>query len=215
MPVRRVSFFLLFNSLLGPSYLCTYDSSICSGEPSAGDADYERAQKAILDAITTVEDRAQRLIASEVETLFHGQASASVREPKSQLKKRASKAVTEATQKVKQSVAEHPGTHVYPFEDHPYPYAHPEINNKHRHRDHRLLQSIEAAEHAVLNAIQAEVGTLFPKDHQGNHSATVQNALQKTAKQVKEHHEHRRNWMLEQFEKGIDEYSSPDVFLQQ
>ena len=190
------------------------DSSARSGKPSVGDEDYERAQKAILDAITTVEDRAQRLIASEVETFFHGKA-ASGGEQKSQLKKRASKAVTEATQKVKQSVTEHPGTHVYPFEDHPYPYAHPEINNKHRHRDHRILQSIEAAEHAVLNAIEAEVGTLFPKDHEIIHNASVQTALQKTAKQVREHHEHRRHWLLEQFEKGIDEYSSPDVFLQQ
>lgn len=208
-----VSLFLLFQlTLMAVSSVRFVDFR--SGEPSAGDEDYERAQKAILDAITTVEDRAQRLIASEVETLFHGPAP-SGEEPKSQLKKRASKAVTEATQKVKQSVTEHPGTHVYPFEDHPYPYAHPEINNKHRHRDHRLLQSIEAAEHAVLNAIEAEVGTLFPKDHESKHNASVQNALQKTAKQVKEHHEHRRNWMLEQFEKGIDEYSSPDVFLQQ
>ena len=184
-----------------------------SGETSVDDEEYERAQKAILSAIATVEDHAQRLIASEVDTFFHSQAIRG--DQKTQVKKLARKAVTGATQKVKQSVNDHPGTHVYPFEDQPYPYAYPEINNKNRHRDHRILHSIEAAEQAVLNAIEAEVGTLFHHEPDRDHKVTVQKGLRKAAKQVKERHDHRRGWMSEQFEKGIDEYLSPDVFLQQ
>jgi len=165
--------------------------------------------------VTTVEDHAQRLIAAEVDTFFHGTKATT--EQKERISKRAEKAVKKATDKVKKSVNDHTETKVYPFEDHPYPYAYPQINNKNKpvqHRDHRILHSVEAAEKAVLHAIEAEVDTLFHHEHESDHKSTVQAGLSKTAERVKDHHEDRRGWLLKQHDtgKGIDQY--PNMFLE-
>lgn len=165
--------------------------------------------------MTTVEDHAQSVIAAEVENFFHS-TKASAKQ-KDQVSERAEKAVKKATEKVKKSVNEHAETNVYPFEDHPYPYAYPQINNKNKpvqHKDHRILHSIEAAEKAVLHAIEDEVDTLFHHEHESDHKTTVQAGLSKTAQRVKDHHEDRRGWLSKQRDKGIDQYNSSMMFLE-
>jgi len=201
----------------------------CSGSKkvSSEEEDYEKAEKAILQAVTTVEDHAQRMIAAEVETLFHGL-------PKSQKKEvaeRAKKAVSEGSRKVKQHVDDHKketaeGTFVYPFEDHPYPYAYPQINNKNKpdqHNDHRILHAVEAAEKAVLHAIEGEVDTLFHHEEHHHeeaaaadaqkHKTTVKEGLKKASKRVEDHHEDRRSWLQKNIDRGLLDYP-PSMFLE-
>lgn len=187
------------------------------------DEEYERAQKAILSAVTTVEDHAQRLIAAEVDTLFHGLDH----KEKKKVAAKAKKAVEEGSRKVKQSVSDQKKTSAYPFENHPYPYgysrsaASEEKGHSNQqsppssHKDHRILKAIEAAEHAVLQAIEGEVDTLFhdsADDHHADHRATVQSGLQKTSEKVKDQHEDRRSWLSRFSEKEIEAYTQQAMF---
>jgi len=186
---------------------------------SSPDEEYERAQRAILDAVTTVEDHAQRLIAAEVDILFHGHEHSEV--DKAKVTKKAQQAVKEATSKVKKSVQEKnqpEAYNVYPFENHPYPYAYPQINHKNRpmeHRDHRILHAVEVAEKAVLHAIENEVETLYHLKEEEQHKTTVKSGLKKAKAEIEEHHEKRRGWLdLHGDEKSIEEYTAPFMFLE-
>ena len=195
-------------------------------QPKDPDEEYQRAQQAILNAVTTVENHAQRLIAAEVDTFFHGL------DPKEKKKvaKKAKRAVAEGSRKVKETVSSDSKkeSYVFPFENHPYPYYHhPPINNKKddaskkpQHKDHRILKAIEAAEHAVLHAIEAEVDTLFHNDeaadqhheHEQQHKATVQSGLKKASEQVQDQNKDRRDWLAKFAEKEIEAYTQQTMF---
>lgn len=210
--VHRILFSLLFVPLLSAG---NKDEKIAPSED-----DYERAEKAILTAISTVEDKVQRLVAAEVDTLFHEKDH---NHKKAEFAAKAKKAVEQGAGKVKRAVNEHAETHVYPFEkDHPYPYVPPQNNKKgqavEHHKDHRILDAVEAAEKAVLHAIQQEVNTLFHEvDHKETDKAktTVTLGIQKAAAKVDAIHEHRRGWLTNQTNALIEEYSShPEYFLE-
>jgi len=181
------------------------------------DEEYERAQQAILHAVTTVENHAQRLIAAEVDTFFHGMED---QKEKKKVAKKAKRAVAEGSRKVKETVtssSDQKESNVYPFENSPYTYFQHSPTNKpsSQHKDHRILKAIEAAEHAVLHAIEAEVDTLFhadDDDHEQQHKATVQSGLQKASKKVQDQHKDRRDWLAKFAEKEIEAYTQQTVF---
>jgi hypothetical protein len=164
---------------VSPTFILSHARRYCRSEKKeiiTPDEEYERAQKAILDAVGTVEDKVQRLVAAEVETLFHEFERKNKDDRTKEVtmtKKAIRNAVQSGAHKVKKSVKDHEGKHVFPFEDHPYPYAYPQINNKGRppmeHKDSRILHAIEAAEQAVLHAIEQEVDTLFHKADSNDH----------------------------------------------
>lgn len=178
--------------------------------------DYARAQKAILNAVTTVEDKIQKVVAAEVDTLFHEQKHHP--KTKTDVSAKAQKVVETGARKVKKAVDDHTEKHIYPFEDHPYPYAFPQINEKgkpHKHKDHRILHAIETAEKAVLHAIEEEVDTIFhemehhddaDKEAVSKAKAKVKEGVKKAATSVKDDHEKRRGWLSEDTEALIEDY---------
>jgi hypothetical protein len=186
----------------------------------AEDKEYERAEKAILDAITNVEKKVQTAIEAEVDTLFHGFEghAASV---KADVTAKARKAVQGGVSTAKRSVDDHAERHAYPFEnDHPFPYAHPLLNAKRdptHYRERRILHAVESAEKAVLSAIQIEVETLFPPtEHQDKDPkvrATVSSGVQQASAKVKDMQDHRRDW-LDGASARVEDYMSQEYFLE-
>lgn len=192
------------------------------------DDDYERAEKAVLNAITTVEDKVQKLVSDEVDILFHKQEhypkektdDLTLKAKKADVALKAKKAVEKGARKAKKAVDDHAGQYVYPFEEHPYPYAYPQINNKrkpHEHKDHRILHAVEAAEKAVLHAIQEEVDTIFHEvEHNDEHKKeadvqakhTVKEGVKKASGKVEDHHKHRRRWLSNDEDSLIEEYAT-------
>jgi predicted component of type VI protein secretion system len=186
--------------------------------------DYARAEKAILDAITKVEDKIQKVVQAEVETLFHEQEHS--QDLKIDVATKAKKAVEHGVSKVKKAVDDHSERKYYPFEDRPYPYAYPNINQKGKPveiKDYRILHAIETAEKAVLHAIQEEVDTLFHdvEHHKDGPNATIAQAkstvkegVQKASAKVKDTSEHRRGWLANESNSRIEEYLVHDFCLE-
>jgi len=177
------------------------------------DDTHQRATKAILNAVTTVEDHAQRLITAEVESYFHSNSHPSEQHKKKQVAAHAQKAVQEGTRKVKESVTAGGGytmSNVYPFE------KDETKGTPVKHKDHRILDAVEAAEKAVLQAIQAEVDTMFHTEDDHHHDAesktTVQAGLQKASKGVQDVHQDRRTWLEKFAEKQLEDYDSVAYF---
>jgi hypothetical protein len=204
---------------------------ICNGSgqqqtKSSTEDDYERAEKAILSAITKVEDKVQKAVAAEVDLLFHGQEKHSV-EQMADVTAKANKAVEHGVSKVKRAVDDHAAKpDVYPFEE---AAATTEINKKdqtaqqqEQHKDHRILRAVEAAETAVLHAIHDEVDTLFHElEHHDKHKVavaqaktTVKEGVQKTTAKVKDIHDHRRSWLADMSTSAIEDYWSQDLSLE-
>lgn len=182
--------------------------------------EYERAEKAILDAITNVEKKVQTAIEAEVDTLFHGSEghAASI---KADVTTKARKAVQGGVSIAKRSVDDHTERHAYPFEkDHPFPYAHPLLHANRdptHHRERRILHAVESAEKAVLSAIQTEVETLFPPtEHHGKDTkvqAKISSGVKRASETVREMQDHRRDW-LDRASASIEEYMSQENFLE-
>jgi hypothetical protein len=183
------------------------------------DEEYERAEKAILDAITNVEKKVQTAIEAEVDTLFLGYEGHSA--VKADVAAKARKAVQGGVSVAKRSVDDHAERHAYPFEkDHPFPYAHPLLNAKQdpsHHRERRILHAVESAEKAVLSAIQSEVETLFPPtehhDKDPKVHAKISSGVQQASAKVKDMQDHRRDW-LDRASARIDDYMSQEYFLE-
>jgi len=178
------------------------------------DDSQQRVTKAILNAVTTVEDHAQRLVAAEVESYFHSHPE----HKKKQVAAHAQKAVQEGTRKVKESVTAAASTgytmsNVYPFEkEEDETKGTPAV----KHKDHRILDAVEAAEKAVLHAIEAEVETMFHSEeehHDAESKTTVHAGLQKASKGVKDVHKDRRSWLEKFAEKQLEDYDSSAYFL--
>ena len=175
--------------------------------------EYARAEKAILDAIAKVEDKIQKVVQAEVETLFHEQEHS--QDLKIDVATKAKKAVEHGASKVKKAVDDHSERKYYPFEDRPYPYAYPNINQKGK--------PVETAEKAVLHAIQEEVDTLFHdvEHHKDGPNATIAQAkstvkegVQKASAKVKDTSEHRRGWLANESNSRIEEYLVHDFCLE-
>lgn len=201
--------------------------------PAAVD-DYERAEKAVLSAIAMVEDKVQKAVAAEVDTLFHKTTTKKQQQndKKADVAAKAKKAVEHAADKVKRAVtdydrnaAEHE-QHWYPFEMyHPYRFEHPEVRQKgtpEAHKDHRILHAVESAEKAVLQAVRDEVDTIFHDlEHHNDHKETVAQAktsvkkgVQKATAKVKDIHEHRRGWLSSNSTSLIEAYAAHEFFLE-
>ena len=179
------------------------------------DDDYERAERAVLSAIATVENKVQKLVATEVETLFRNQEH---HPKKSEVTVKARRAVEHGVNKVKQAAVDRSKLYSYPF-DKLLPSA--QMNKPHKHKDHRILHAVESAEKAVLHAIQTEVETLFHElDHHEDHKdmlarakTTVKKGVQKAMTKVDEAQDHRREWFSTQSNALIEAYSN-DFFLE-
>jgi hypothetical protein len=142
-------------------------------------------------------------VAKEVDTLFHGH------EKKQELVDKARQIVAKGAENVKQSVKEHEATHVYPFEDHPYPYAFPQIHDKfhpHEHKDHRILRAMENAEKALVHAIEQEVETIFHESEHHDEKKVVKKGIEKASSDIKDEHAKRRNWLSGEMEALIENY---------
>jgi hypothetical protein len=185
------------------------------------DEEFERASKAILSGIASVEGQVQKAVEAEVETLFHKMESADPAK-KAAVHEKAKKAVKKGVTKVKSHVDEHKqkrgdaaatataATDVafpFPYEIH-NPYEWPAYKNRGnlQHGDSRILQAVEAAERAVLHAVEQEVETLF---HETEHhdeeqkkqtEKAVKAGVKATKKKVQDTHEHRREWLIQEGE---------------
>ncbi|KAG7344221.1 hypothetical protein IV203_022229 [Nitzschia inconspicua] len=160
--------------------------------------DYQRAEKAIFQAVSRLEEKVQHAIEDEVDILFHEL------EPheKESIKQQAKDRVQSSAKKIRQKVSDHdhaskrtlPTLH----DPHPFPFAWPKEDP-----EHRILHAVEAAEKAVLHAVEEEVKILFPpetKHEDGTHAKNVKKALKKSVEKVDKHvdkrNEHRRQKVL-------------------
>lgn len=187
------------------------------------DEDFDRASRAILSGIAAVEGQIQTAVAAEVETLFHKLDSTDPTK-KAAVHEKANKAVKTGATKVKKHVDEHKQqlqqrgqSHAeaaatngaFPFEIH-NPYEWPMYKNRGnlQHGDSRLLHAVEAAERAVLRAVEQEVETLFhepehhheDEEHKKQTKEAVQAGVKSSKKRVQDTHEHRREWLLQEGE---------------
>jgi hypothetical protein len=118
--------------------------------------------------------------------------------------------------KVKLTVKGHTEKSLYPFESKPH---HATADGK-LHKDHRILHSIEAAERAVIHAIENEVDVLFHEnDHGKNNSVvqaktTVKDGVTKATKTIEKVVHDRRQWLQTVSSAMIEDYSVPEFFLE-
>jgi hypothetical protein len=126
--------------------------------------DKETHLRTLREAIERVEDRVQKAIQEEVDTLFHHDEEVGSEGPskKDKVKEKARKAVERGAQKVKKATVEGKS---FPHEE-----------------EGRLLHAIGTAEKAVIHAVEEEVGTLF---HEFNHPHEDTETAQKAEKVVK------------------------------
>lgn len=180
--------------------------------PKVSEDDYERAEKAIFDAVGKLEVKVQHAVENEVDMLFHELEH----HEKEAIKKTVREKVQKSAQKVKKLVEDHDGEGTLPLlhEMHPYPYDWP-----HENSEHRMLHAIESAEKAVLHAVEEEVSTLFHElEHHEDQTAAkhaekaLKKAHEKASKHVEEKHERRRNWFMENVKGNpLEEYMLADV----
>lgn len=177
--------------------------SHCSGRtvsvesPEISLDEYQRAEKAIFQAVSKLEEKVQHAIEDEVDTLFHELDH----HEKESIKQQAKAKVQQSAKKVRQKVEAHdhaakktlPSLH----DPHPFPYAWPKEDP-----EHRILHAVESAEKAVLHAVKEEVNTLFQelKHDDDDAKKSVKHALKKSVQKVDQHvdtkHEHRRQRVL-------------------
>lgn len=164
-----------------------------------------------------------------MDTLFHKLESADSAK-KAAVHEKAKKAVEKGVTKVKSHVDEHKqqqqqrgdaaaaGTTAtgmtYPYEIH-NPYEWPTYKNRGslQHGDSRILQAVEAAERAVLRAVEQEVDTLFhetehhhhddDQEHKKETKAAVKAGVKSAKKKLEDTHKHRREWLLQEGEAGL------------
>ncbi len=180
--------------------------------------DYERAEKSILMSVEKIKAIVEKAVADEVDVLFHTDHP-----DKENVKSTAKKAVADGVDKVKATIKGHSEKSFYPFE-----IQSPQQQSKFAlQRDHRVLNAIEAAERAVLQAITNEVDTLFhetvnesksnnnpknPKNQQAK--LTLTDGIIKASTVVDNIHSHRRGWLLNMSSTMIEDYSMPEFFLE-
>ena len=181
--------------------------------------DYERAEKAILMSVEKIEAIVEKAVADEVDTLFHKDHP-----EKQKITLSAKKAVASGVDKVKSTIKGHSEKSLYPFET----KSQQQKKNSVVHKDHRVLNAIEAAERAVLRAITNEVDTLFHETvHENENKSTTQNSptvqqakttvkdgILKASSVVENVHNHRRDWLLNVSSSMIEDYSVPEFFLE-
>jgi hypothetical protein len=180
--------------------------------------DYERAEKAILKSVEKIEAIVEKVVADEVDILFHKDHP-----EKEKITSNARKAVATGVDKVKSTIKGHSEKISYPFEM----KSQTQPKNPMVHKDHRVLHAIEAAERAVLQAIYNEVDTLFhetahdKKSKSPNHptvqqkaKVTVKDGVMKASTVVDNIHSHRRDWLLNVSTSMIEDYSLPEFFLE-
>jgi hypothetical protein len=166
--------------------------------PEISNDDYQRAEKAIFEAVGQLEAKVKHAIEDEVETLFHDLEH----DEKEYIKQQAKERVQKSAKTVRKKVEDHdhavqktlPSMH----DPYPFPYAWPKEDP-----EHRILHAVEAAEKAVLHAVEEEVNTLF---HEGKHEnmsndgeqvrKAMKKSVEKMDKQVDATHEHRRENVL-------------------
>jgi hypothetical protein len=173
--------------------------------------DYERAEKALLASIERTESLIQKAIVNEVDALFH------VDHPnKDQVVSQAKKAVSDGVNKVKLSIKGNTDKSLYPFESKPYQTS----GSSRMHKDHRMLQAIEAAERAVIHAIETEVDTLFHENVHGENTvvvqakSTVKDGIVKATETIEKGLDDRRIWLQTVSSSLIEDYSVPEFFLE-
>ena len=182
--------------------------------PKVSADDYERAEKAIFDAVGKLEEKFQHVVEDEVDTLFHELEH----HEKEAIKEKVKSQVEKGAKKVKQKVEDHdhekyktlPSLHGL----HQYPYDWP-----HEDTEHRLLHAVESAEKAVLHAVEEEVGTIFHElEHHDDKQAAkhaekaLKRGVKRASKHVEEKQEHRRNWfMTKPTGNPLEEYMRADV----
>jgi len=190
-------------------------SGSANSVPPVSTDDYERAQKAIFGAISSMEKRVQQAVEKEVDTLFHNLEHLE----KEEIKARAKKAVAKGGQKVRKTVDDHRKSdrkHQLPFYDldsHSYPYEWPKGDP-----EHRILHAVEAAEKAVLQAVEKEVSTLFHSSdkHPENESKkqahkVLKLSVTKTSSKSEESREERRRRFREGIQKATEEMLAMDI----
>jgi gas vesicle protein len=172
--------------------------------------DYDRAEKAIFHVIEKVESMLQKVVQDEVHSIFD---EAEHHHHRLQVTDHVSKAVSKGSGRIKEMVQEHVKARGIPFLP---------VQDEYTvmHDNHKILHAVEAAEKAVLHAVQEEVDILFSaisheEDHplQTNCAKTasktkevVQKGLEKTKEHVDDAHNERRRWMREMDAKEIDMY---------
>ena len=94
----------------------------------------------------------------------------------------------------------------FPYEIYnPYEWPGRKVGDNLDHQDSRILHAVEAAERAVLHAVEQEVDTLFhPKDRTEQSRRT---GVQKMKNKVQQQHDHHRKWRVQEGEAGrIEDY---------
>lgn len=196
-----------FSKFVFVNIICSLTT--CSGRtvsvesPEISADDYQRAEKAIFEAVGRLEEKVQHVLEDEVDTLFHDLGH----EEKESIKQEAKERVQKSAKQVRKKVEDHdhavkktlPSMH----DSYPFPYSWPKEDP-----EHRILHAVEAAEKAVLHAVEEEVNTLF---HESKHDdgdkkdankqvKQVKKALKQSVEKVDKHvdakHEHRRQNVL-------------------
>jgi len=210
----RFSFIGLFSChILKNSFLDLSRGSKAAKEEDS--SNYERAQKAILNAVTSVEGKVQKVVEAEVNSLFHDLGHPE----KVEVATKAKKVVETAASKVKKQVDEHAEKDVYPYEPkevhNPYEWPHKKEGQE---GESRILHAIEAAEKAVLHAVEEEVDTLFHELKHREDKVTAEKAkkvvkkgIKKSVKEVDQKHEHRRGWLSGDSSALIEDYMEHDL----
>jgi hypothetical protein len=180
--------------------------------PVIEDDEFERAEKAIFDAVGRVEHKLEKAIEQEVDVLFHDVEH----NKKEQVKAKAKKIVETGAKKVKASVDKDAGT--LPFTDSHFPYEWPEEGDP--HRDHRVLHAVESAEKAFLHAVENEVATLFrdlSEEHRNepkiakNAETGIKSGVEKAKKAVDEAHKNRRDWLSVELGAAFEDYVESSI----
>jgi hypothetical protein len=171
--------------------------------------DPEKATNTILNSIERVEKTVLKAVEDEIHTIFHGLDE----DKKAEIVTKAQKAVEQGTAKVKKEVDDHAHPSKYPFEgnkgkkkESSSPPSPPAVVAA-EHKDHRILRAVEEAELAVLNAVEDEIDVLF---HEMDHHETVKIGVKKATEQVEKVHQHRRDWMTDQYV-DIQDYMEHDL----
>jgi hypothetical protein len=190
----------------------------CSGRtanvetPDISTDDYQRAEEAIFEAVGQLEAKVKHVIEDEVDTLFHDLEH----DEKESIKQQAKERVQKSAKKVRKKIEDYdhitqktlPSMH----DPYPFPYSWPKEDP-----EHRILHAVEAAEKAVLHAVEEEVTTLFLEEKheiEGNDAEQVRKALKKSVekmdKQIDAKNEHRREKVLG---KGDDKKCTLEEYL--
>jgi hypothetical protein len=186
-------------------------TKVDANPPTISKDEYDRAEQEIFNAIGRLEENVERVVEREVDTLFHELEH----HEKTAIKVKAKEAVKRGAKKVKQNVDDHDHSKQQTLPTlhhlHHYPYDWP-----HQDPEHRILHAIEAAEKAVLHAVNSELKIIFREleHHDDAHAAKqaqkiLKHGVAKANKHLDDSHEQRRNWLTDDTngeERKIEEY---------